>query len=70
MSKDKLIYEMIFGEENEFVIDIGNYISDIYNYDEFINEVKSILRRSKVSVISNSVDVDAKTVIWKIKVRK
>jgi hypothetical protein len=70
MLREKLIYDMIFGDESEFTIDVSKYVSDIYNYDEFISEIKDILRKSKVSIINNSVDVDSKTVIWKIKVRK
>lgn len=69
-SKDDLIYDLIFSEKEDFVIDIGNYIPDIYKYGDFVDEIKDILRKSKVSIITNSVDVDSKTVIWKLKVRK
>jgi hypothetical protein len=69
-SKDDLIYDLIFSEKEDFIIDIGNYISDIYKYGDFVDEIKDILRKSKVSIITNSVDVDSKTVIWKLKVRK
>lgn len=68
--KDDLIYDLIFSEKEDFVIDIGNYIPDIYKYGGFVDEIKDILRKSKVSIITNSVDVDSKTVIWKLKVRK
>ena len=70
MSKDDLIYDLIFLEKEDFIIDIGNYIPDIYKYGDFVDEIKDILRKSKVSIITNSVDVDSKTVIWKLKVRK
>jgi hypothetical protein len=69
-SKDDLIYDLIFSEKEDFIIDIGNYIPDIYKYGDFVDEIKDILRKSKVSIITNSVDVDSKTVIWKLKVRK
>lgn len=69
-SKDDLIYDLIFLEKEDFIIDIGNYIPDIYKYGDFVDEIKDILRKSKVSIITNSVDVDSKTVIWKLKVRK
>jgi hypothetical protein len=68
--KDDLIYDLIFSEKEDFIIDIGNYIPDIYKYGDFVDEIKDILRKSKVSIITNSVDVDSKTVIWKLKVRK
>ena len=68
--KDDLIYDLIFSESMDFTIDIGEYITDIYKYDEFVDEIKEILRKSKVSIITNSIDVDSKTVTWKLKVRK
>jgi len=68
--KDELIYDLIFSENEDFVIDVGAYIPDIYKYDEFVDEIKEILRKSKVSIITNSLDVDSKTVTWKLKVRR
>jgi hypothetical protein len=70
MSKEKLIYDLIFGEETEFIIDVGNYVENLYKYDDFIDEIKEVLRKSKVSILNNSIDVDSKTVTWKLKVRK
>jgi len=70
MSKEKLIYDLIFGEETEFIIDVGNYVDNLYKYDDFIDEIKEVLRKSKVSILNNSIDVDSKTVTWKLKVRK
>ncbi len=69
-NRDSLIYDLIFSSESQFQIDIGEYIKDIYRYDEFIDEIKQILYRSKVSIVSQSVDVDSTTVTWKIKVNK
>jgi len=68
--KDDLIYDLIFSESNDFTIDVGEYITDIYKYDEFVDEIKEILRKSKVAIVNNSIDVDSKTVTWKLKVRK
>ena len=68
--KDELIYDLIFSEDEDFVIDVGAYIPDIYKYDEFVDEIREILRKSKVSIINNSLDVDSKTVTWKLKVRR
>jgi len=68
--KDDLIYDLIFSEDEDFVINVGEYITDIYKYDDFIDEMKQILRKSKVSIITSSVEVDSKVVIWKLKVRK
>jgi hypothetical protein len=69
-NKNDLVYDLIFSEKNQFTIDVGDYISDIYKYDEFIDEIKQILFKSKVTIASNSIDVNSKTVMWKLKVKK
>jgi hypothetical protein len=69
-NKDELVYNLIFSDNVKFIIDIGEYITDIYKYDDFVDEIKQILHKSKVTVVSNSIDVDSKTVIWKLKVKK
>ena len=69
-NKDELVYNLIFSDNVQFIIDIGEYITDIYKYDDFVDEIKKILHKSKVTLVSNSIDVDSKTVIWKLKVKK
>jgi hypothetical protein len=69
-NKDDLVYDLIFSEKTQFTIDIGEYIADIYKFDEFIDDIKQILHKSKVTIASNTVDVDSKTVTWKLKVKK
>jgi len=68
--RDKLIYDLIFSDKCDFKIDVGEYVVDIYQYDIFVYEVRDILRKSKVTVLNHSIDVDSKTVIWKLKVKK
>jgi hypothetical protein len=68
--RDGLIYDLIFSDKNDFTIDIGEYIPDIYKFDDFVSQIKDILKKSKVTVVKNSVDVDSKTVVWKLKVKK
>ncbi len=68
--RDDLIYDLIFSSQTDYIIDISEYISDIYKFEEFVNDIKDILKRSKVSVIRHSVDVDSKTVIWKLRIKK
>lgn len=67
---DDLIYDLIFSEETKYRLDIGDYIVDIYKYDRFIDNIKDILKKSKVSIIKSKVDVDSNSVIWEIKVKK
>jgi hypothetical protein len=69
-NKDDLVYDLIFSEDENFIIDVSEYIKDIYQYDEFIDEIKQILKKSKVTVVTQSVDVDSITVTWKLKVKK
>lgn len=68
--KNDLIYELIFSKETDYIIDIGDYIEDIYEFDEFVSDIKTILKRSKVTIVRNSVDVNDKTVKWKLKIKK
>ena len=69
-SKDDLVYDLIFSDKTEFSIDIGKFTKDIYKYDEFVDEIKKILQKSKVTIINHSIDVTSITVIWKLKVKK
>jgi hypothetical protein len=67
--EEKLIYDLIFSDTSEFIIKIEEYCA-IQNYDEFVDKIRNILRKSKVSIISNSLDVGDKSVVWRLKVRK
>jgi hypothetical protein len=69
-SKEDLIYDLIFSERKEFNIDISDYIEDIYQYADFVNEIKIILKKSKVKIIQSVVNLDSKTAIWYLKVNK
>lgn len=72
-SKDDLIYEMIFSKKNEFEIDMADYIKKIYRYEDFIVEIKKVLFKSKVMVISEDVEIINEKeikIIWRIKVKK
>jgi hypothetical protein len=69
-SKDDLIYDLIFSEKQKYLIDISDYIEDIYKYGDFILEIKSVLKKSKVKIIKSEVKTDPKTAIWELKVSK
>jgi hypothetical protein len=69
-SEDDLIYDLIFSEKESFKIDISEYILDIYQYDDFINKIKKILKKSKVKIIISDPLMSSKTVIWNLKVKK
>ncbi len=69
-SKDDLIYDLIFTEKIDFKIDISNYIKDIYQYDDFVDEIKFVLKKSKVKVLKSDIKLDSKTAVWHLKVNK
>ncbi len=68
--ENDLIYDLIFSENESYKIDISDYIVDIYTYEEFIEKIKKILKKSKVKVISSNTLMSSKTVIWELKVKK
>ncbi len=68
--KEELIYDLIFSENLDFKIDIADYVNDIYQYDDFVEEMKIILKKSKVKIVKSVVYVDSKTAIWQLKVKK
>jgi hypothetical protein len=67
---DDLIYDLIFSDKAYFLIDISNYIKDIYQYDTFISNIREVMKKSKVKIIKSDVKLDSKTVIWELKVKK
>ena len=68
--KEKLIYDLIFSDNIDYKIDISEYIEDVYKYDRFIDEIKSVLKKSKVSIVKEKVDLDTKSAIWNLKVKR
>lgn len=68
--RESLLYDLIFSEKNEFIINIADHIEDIYNYDIFIDEVKLILKKSKVMIIKEKIEVDSDQIIWNLKLKK
>ncbi len=68
--KEALIYDLIFSESTDYEINVAEYILDIYRYDYFISDIKKILKKSKVILLSDKVDIDPKKVIWRLKVKK
>jgi hypothetical protein len=68
--KDDLIYDLIFSENKTFSIIVSDYIEDIYTYDTFIDNIKSILIKSKVFVVKEKVEVSINQVKWNLKVKR
>jgi hypothetical protein len=68
--REELIYDLIFSEKSDFVIDLGAFVEDIYLYEDFVDDIRSILRRSKVTIAKSSIKVDSKTARWELKIKK
>jgi len=68
--ENDLIYDLIFSENEHFLIDISDYIDDIYTYEEFIDKMKRILKKSKVKILKSETLMSSKTVVWELKVKK
>jgi hypothetical protein len=69
-TKDQLIYDLIFSDETIYKIDLSEYVDDIYNYDDFVESIKFVMKKSKVTIIKSSIKVDSKTAMWELKVKK
>jgi hypothetical protein len=69
-NREDLIYDLIFSENFDYCINIQEYIEDIYRYDKFIEEIKDVLKKSKVSIIKEKIDLESTNVIWNLKVKK
>lgn len=69
-SKDDLIYDLVFSDETIYKINLSDYVDDIYNYDEFVESIKFIMKKSKVIIVKSSIKLDSKTAMWELKVKK
>jgi hypothetical protein len=70
LKKEDLIYQLIFSEEESFDIKVSEYTEDIYKYDRFISEIKEILKKSKVHISKERVELEEDCVIWSLKVKR
>ena len=68
--EDDLIYSLIFSDQETFIIDISDYIKDIYQYNDFVSMIKGVLKKSKVKISKSNITMDSKTVLWELKVKK
>ena len=69
-SEDDLIYDLIFSDKVDYSIDVYDYSKDIYKHNEFVDRIKSILKKSNVKILKSAVLLDSKTVVWELKVKK
>lgn len=68
--REELIYSLIFSDRTVYMIDLGEYVDDIYRYDDFVEEIRLVLKKSKVSILKSSVKVTMTTATWELKLKK
>ena len=69
-TKEDLIYDLIFSEETVYKINLSDYVDDIYSYEDFVDDIKVIMKKSKVTIVKSTIKVDSKTATWDLKVKK
>ena len=67
---EELIYDLIFSENTDYQIEVSRYIEEIYKYDRFISDIKKVLKKSKVTILSEKLDLNVDVIRWEIKVKK
>lgn len=65
-----LIYDLIFSKNKSYKINLSEYLSNIYEYEHFIEEIKKILKRANVKIVNSNINLNNKMVIWELKVKK
>jgi len=68
--KEELIYDLVFSEECHYILDLSKYVDNIYEYEYLMDEIKIVLKKSKITIVKSTVKVDSKTAIWELKLRK
>jgi len=69
-NRNDLLYDLIFSEQTTFQIDIAEYVQDIYKNEDFVSDIKKILKKSKVAIVLSSISYSSKTAMWELKVKK
>lgn len=70
VTKDELIYSIMFSSQLSYEIKVSDWVEDIYKYDRFISEIKDIMKKSKVSIVKEKVDLEEDSVLWSFKVKR
>ena len=70
MNRDDLIMDLIFSERTHYRINISDYIKDIYKYDIFIKDMKTVLKKAKVVIIDEKVILEEEEAEWVLRLEK
>lgn len=68
--KDKIIYEILFGEGEDFIFDISPLFEFIEDYIDIINEIVTYVNKGKVTIIKDIIEVEGDDIFWRIKIKR
>lgn len=66
---EKLIWTLLFSKITVFQIDIEQYCV-IENRSEFREQVRTALKRSKISILDDIIIHKEEKIVWKIEIRR
>ena len=69
-NKNKIIYDLLFQEEEEFVFEISSLFDFIEDYKEVLDEITESVYRGKVKIIKDIIEVKGDNIFWKIKISR
>lgn len=67
--KEKLLYNLLFGTKTIFNIDLDKFCT-FDTRSKFRDEIRNILKNSKVNILDDRIIHTDETVIWKIEILK
>lgn len=68
-SREQLIYELLFGEKQDFSINVSSYVDSERDTNDFMHEMRYVLQRGGVKIVSDYTTREANSKIWKLKVQ-
>lgn len=68
--ENKLMYELIFGDKNEYEIDLFEYIESIKDINPFTNKVLNNLKKSGIKIKEEFLFLSEEKNIWILKLKK
>lgn len=67
--KEQLIYELLFSEKDEFDIKLKEYTNE-YNAADFFINIKNVLHKGGVKIISERLDKIGEDKIWHLNLKR
>jgi hypothetical protein len=68
--KNKIIYELLFSEEEEFIFEISSLFEFIEDYKEVLDEIVKNISKGRVKIIKDVIEVKGDNIFWNIKINR